>query len=121
MNLFENLQIMKENQNNASSESLNESIKIEPSNEVKKYWVYEEIIKAGYSIELTKDCIKVLFEDGTIYGNFNVSTEKDLTDDKIYYFASDDGQLLNYSFEDELPESYDELVKSTLYYFWTRY
>ena len=113
MNLFENLQ----NLNN----QLTESTIIEPSNEVKDYWVYKEIIEAGYLVELTKDYIKVMFEDGTTYGKFNVSTENDLSDGRLYYFADDEGDLLNYSFDNELPESYDELVKYTLYYFWTRY
>lgn len=88
----------------------------------KDYWAYKEMTEYGYKVEVNKDSVIIYYEDGDIYTNFKFNYD----DESEFYLVYDckgdlnsEGECIN----DELEEydTYDEVVKQCLHYFWTRY
>ena len=106
MNLFENLQ------------QLNESHDIE---DIKNYWVYEEMMKMDYQVEITDTSLTIRFPkpDNDIYAHYTFRYDEDF-EDWVVYFHGDKPERKGELIIDDLESisSYESVVKGCLYNFW---
>lgn len=82
----------------------------------REYWVYEEI-KDLYNIEVTDNSVEIRFQDdNSLYAGFTFEYNEDVEE---YIIRDDSGEMLNNSMESTT--TYDEVVCSCFYYFYSRY
>lgn len=106
MNLFENLQ------------NFNESNNLES---IKDYWVYQEMMKINYQVEITDNSLTIRFPkpDNDIYAHYTFRYDEDFEDWIVHFHEShpeSKGRILNDELEDY--SSYEAVVKQCLYHFW---
>lgn len=78
----------------------------------KEHWAYKEVTK-NWKTKVTKDSVKIFFEDGDIYANFKLVKDCDM------YFIYCGEEMIND--EVDFYDTYDEAVASCFYYFTTRF
>lgn len=106
MNLFENLQQMNETYN---------------MEEIKNYWVYEEMMKMKYQVEITDNSVTIRFPkpDNDIYAHYTFRYDENF-EDWIVRFHGDKPESKGRLIIDEMESisSYENVVKGCLYNFW---
>ena len=80
----------------------------------KEYWVTKEL-KEHYRIKVSDKHVIITFPDGDIYAKFDI--KKDVEGE--YYVYDQAGDLLNGEFD--YSSTFNEVVCSCLYYFYSRY
>ena len=92
--------------------------KISMSDDVKQYWAYKEIKKNKYKVELLKDKENNIIIKIKDYINDLITTFK-IVEFENMLFIYNDNELIND--EVDFTNTVDECVKSSIYYFSTRY
>ena len=102
-----------------SLQSCNENYNIE---EIKNYWVYEEMMKMDYQVEITDNSLTIRFPkpDNDIYAHYTFRYDEDF-EDWVVYFHGDNPDRKGELIIDRLESisSYERVVKGCLYNFWT--
>ena len=97
----------------------NESYNME---EIKSYWVYEEMMKMDYQVEITDNSLTIRFPkpDNDIYAHYTFRYDEDF-EDWVVYFHGDNPDRKGELIIDRLESisSYERVVKGCLYNFWT--
>lgn len=126
MDLFENLQLYKEN--NVMDEKI-ESLK--PIDESKSYyddyttlWPYKKLEECGYILDVDEPngVVKILFPDGDVYAEFTIEKIQYDENDEPYYSIHDSlGDSVNLGSELEFVETFNDAIANCLFYFFSRY
>lgn len=102
-----------------SLQSCTESYNME---EIKSYWVYEEMMKMDYQVEITDNSLTIRFPkpDNDIYAHYTFRYDEDFEDWLVYFHGDNPNRKGELIIDDlESISSYERVVKGCLYNFWT--
>ena len=88
---------------------------------IKDYWVYKEMMKMQYQVEITDNSLTIRFPkpDNDIYAHYTFRYDEDF-EDWLVYFHGDKPERKGELIIDDLESisSYESVVKGCLYNFW---